>query len=514
MANEKIVILTEKDLSKMDTSHILTPAGDFKPNSKYDKGNVVYCGYSIYISLVSDNQALLSDTSAWRMLVDGSCIKKTIDDTNRLHEDIEQLKNQTDNIYSQENSRVTSENQRSLTFNKLVDNINTLIATASDNERSRSDAFNKNEQARQKDWYEQLMEDHNQYTKLWTEIKQNYNDFADGATFNEKTRQTVFDELKLALDNLKIDGTATNEQIKTALANAQIAETKATEAAAAVKDAVDRANGAADKANDAAKRIDDGVNAAKQAVDNANTAITKANTAITTANTAKTAADEAKVNSETAATNANAAADKANKAADNANAATANTNTVIDNVNTAIANANAAADKALKAAASVNEKVDHSQFLTKTEAEEVYIKKADLSTISLNGIRGIFNAVLTNSNIKISDIVCSSGDVIGTGDLSGTFTAIPLSNALISWSCSDNSLISVSDDGSFTTQCRENDATVTVTARIYGWENDNEVVKSEYSKDITLKAWPAVIADNKRVVTNEGSKVYYKQNKE
>lgn len=313
MANENTVILTEQDLEKLneklaDASFLLTPKGEFKPNSKYDKGDAVYCGYSIYVSLVPDNQALLSDTTAWRMLVDGSCIKSAIGETNKLHEDIEQLKNQTDNIYSQENSRVLSENQRALTFNKLVDNLNTLMATASNDERSRSDAFNKNEQARQKDWYEQLKEDHNQYTKLWTEIKQNYNDFADGATLNEKTRQTVFDELKLALDNLKIDATATNEQAKTALVNAQIAETKANDAAATVNDAVKRANDAADNANDSATKVDDGVTAAKQALDNANTAIT-------TANTAKAAADEAKTNADTAAANANAAADKANEAA-------------------------------------------------------------------------------------------------------------------------------------------------------------------------------------------------------
>ena len=57
MANENTVILTEQGLEKM--SLILTPKGEFKANSKYDKGDSVYCGYSIYVSLVPDNQALL-----------------------------------------------------------------------------------------------------------------------------------------------------------------------------------------------------------------------------------------------------------------------------------------------------------------------------------------------------------------------------------------------------------------------------------------------------------------------
>lgn len=312
MENEKVTVLTDKDLSKLALGGgVFTPKGVFKANSIFDKGDVVYCGYSLYASLVDNNQALLSDTSAWAVLINGDTIKTAIDNTNKLHEDIKQLKEQTDNIYSQENNRVTQENQRALTFNKLVDNFNTLIATASDNERSRSDTFNKNERARQKDWYDQLTADHEQYTKLWEEIKKNYNDFADGATLNESSRQTIFNELKLAIDNLKIEAASNNEQTKTVLANAQTALTNAQEAETKVEGVVKSATDAATKANNAATKVNDGVDAAKQALD-------KANAAITTANNANTVATESKEACEAAANKANQAATKAETVAEHA----------------------------------------------------------------------------------------------------------------------------------------------------------------------------------------------------
>lgn len=588
MTNENIVILTEKDLEKM--SLLLTPKGEFKANSKYDKGDSVYCGYSIYISLVPDNQALLSDTTAWRMIIDGSHIKDTIDETNRLQEDIEQLKDQTDNIYSQENSRVLSENQRALTFNKLVDNLNTLMATASNNERSRSDAFNKNEQARQKDWYEQLTEDHNQYTKLWTEIKQSYNDFADGATLNEKTRQTVFDELKLALDNLKIDAIATNEQAKTALANAQIAETTASNAAATVTDAVKRANDAADKANESATKVNDGVNAAKQALDNANTAIT-------TANTAKSAADEAKTNADTAAANANAAADKANAAATKATDAATKAENVAEhapfidgdgyfNKYDATTNSFVKTDVNLKGPkgdtgekGEKGEKGDpsvtkeaveavltgnitthtHDQYITKIDAENTYIKKGEagnenvtvnyndsegkaveslntiknhfdtlynlsvkneVSSISVDEIKGLFNAMTVNSNSMIKDITYNNGAeaTIGSAEAEGVFTAVvtPSTKGFISWN-TDNSLLTIDDEGNFTEKYVDADTNVTVTARIYVMKADVNTEQSKLSKIFILKKWNQVFAKDKdnntlNVLTDYGSNTYYKNN--
>jgi hypothetical protein len=115
---------------------LLTPKGEFNNNLFYAKGHVVYSGYSIYVSLVDDNNAELTDTNSWAMLLDGSKIGTAIAEVNDLNDNAG--------------------------YRALVNKVNTLLAEYAKNEQSFTDTFNKNETKRQEDWYNQLKTDEEQ----------------------------------------------------------------------------------------------------------------------------------------------------------------------------------------------------------------------------------------------------------------------------------------------------------------------------------------------------------------
>lgn len=123
-----------------------SPKGEIKTGLIYDKGNVGYKEYSLYVSLVDNNRAEVNDKKSWSVMIDGSKIATALQEIERINS----------------------------SYHTLSNNLTELYNRYAQKEHEYADTFNKNEQARQTDWYNQMMEDHAQYLKA---TLFNYSDF-------------------------------------------------------------------------------------------------------------------------------------------------------------------------------------------------------------------------------------------------------------------------------------------------------------------------------------------------
>lgn len=335
---------------------LLNPKGEFNNNLFYAKGDTVYMGYSIYTSLVQDNNAELSDTESWAMLLDGSKIGTAIAEVNDLN--------------------------NNAGYKALVNKVNTLLAEYAKNEQSYTDTFNKNEQARQTDWYNQLTTDEEQYQKKYQDILDQYNSWLGIANKNANDRQAEYNDLKSAMEVLQINIVNLNDRATKNLQDAETATAKANAAQALAEGAVNNANTAATNANTAADRalaasnsVEESKNAANQAAANCNEAIKLATEAKAVCMSAANDATKAKDEAQTAAQAANAAANSASNAKEeaatatlNAQGATESAKKAANDASTAASDANNAASAARLAATDVTKAIDNAE-LAKTEAE-------------------------------------------------------------------------------------------------------------------------------------------------
>ena len=336
---------------------LLTPKGEFNNNLFYDKGMVVYSGYSIYVSLVDDNNAELTNRESWALLMDGSKIGTAIAEVNDLN--------------------------NNAGYRALVNKVNTLLAEYAKNEQSYSDTFNKNETKRQEDWYNQLTTDEEQYQKKYQDILDQYNSWIGNANKNTTDRENEYNDLKSAMWVLQSNIVNLNDRATKNLQNAEAATTKANAAQALAEGAVNNANTAASGANTAAQRALDAANSVEESIDGAKKAAASCTEAVKSAVEAKSVCEAAANDATKAMDEAKTSAEKANKAADNANtakeeAATATMNCqgvteeakkAKNDATDAAAAANDAANKANLATKDVTKAIDNAE-LAKTEAEK------------------------------------------------------------------------------------------------------------------------------------------------
>lgn len=336
---------------------LLTPKGEFNNNLFYAKGHVVYSGYSIYVSLVDDNNAELTDTNSWAMLLDGSKIGTAIAEVNDLNDNAG--------------------------YRALVSKVNTLLAEYAKNEQSFTDTFNKNETKRQEDWYNQLKTDEEQYQKQYQDILNQYNSWIGNANKNATDRENAYNDLKAAMEVLQGNIVSLNDRATKNLQDAEAATIKAKAAEELAEGAVNNANtaatnatSAADRALGAANNVEEAKNAASQAAVNCNEAIKDATEAkavcVAAANDATKAMNEAKTAAEaanTAATNANAAKEEAATAALNCKGIAESAKKAANDASTAVTDANHAANDARLATSNVNKAIGDAEK-AKTEAEK------------------------------------------------------------------------------------------------------------------------------------------------
>lgn len=246
---------------------LLTPKGEFNNNLFYAKGHVVYSGYSIYVSLVDDNNAELTDTNSWAMLLDGSKIGTAIAEVNDLNDNAG--------------------------YRALVNKVNTLLAEYAKNEQSFTDTFNKNETKRQEDWYNQLKTDEEQYQKQYQDILNQYNSWIGNANKNATDRENAYNDLKAAMEVLQGNIVSLNDRATKNLQDAEAATTKAKAAEELAESAVNNANTAATNATSAVTDANHAANDARLATSNVNKAIDDAEKAKTEAEKAARAATDA-----------------------------------------------------------------------------------------------------------------------------------------------------------------------------------------------------------------------------
>lgn len=336
---------------------LLTPKGEFNENIFYNTGEVVYSGYSIYVSLVDNNNAKLNNEAFWKILLDGSKIGTAIAEVNDMN--------------------------NNAGYKALVNKINTLLAEYAKNEQSYSDTFNKNETKRQKDWYDQLTTDEEQYQKKYQDILDQYNSWIGNANKNAKDRLNEYNDLKSAMEVLQTNIVSLNDRAAKNLQDAEAATTKANAAQALAEGAVRNANTAASGATTAAQRaleaansVEEAKNAASTAAANCNEAIKQATEAksvcVAAANDATKAKDEAKTAADRAnasAVSADAAKEAAATAVINCQGATEAAKKATNDASEAVAEANNAASAARLDTSNVNKAIEDSEK-AKTEAEK------------------------------------------------------------------------------------------------------------------------------------------------
>lgn len=349
---------------------LLTPKGEFNENIFYNTGDTVYSSYSIYTSLVDNNNAKLTDTASWTKLLDGSKIGTAIAEVNDMN--------------------------NNAGYKALVNKVNTLLAEYAKNEQSYSDTFNKNETKRQEDWYNQLTTDEEQYQKKYQDILDQYNSWIGNANKNAKDRLNEYNDLKSAMEVLEGNIVKLNDRATKNLQDAEAATTKANAAQALAEGAVNNANTAASGANTAAQRaleaassVEEAKNAANTATANCNEAIKQATEAksvcVAAANDATKAMDEAKTAAERAnasAVSADAAKEAAATATINCQGATEAAKKATNDASEAAAEANNAASAARLETSNVNKAIEDSEK-AKTEAEKAAKAATDVTKDTL-----------------------------------------------------------------------------------------------------------------------------------
>ena len=325
---------------------LLTPKGEFNNNLFYDKGMVVYSGYSIYVSLVDDNNAELTNREAWAMLMDGSKIGTAIAEVNDLN--------------------------NNAGYRALVNKVNTLLAEYAKNEQSYSDTFNKNETKRQEDWYNQLTTDEEQYQKKYQDILDQYNSWIGNANKAATDRENEYNDLKSAMEVLQSNIISLNDRATKNLQDAEAATTKANAAQALAEGAVNNANTAASGANTAAERALEAANSVEESIDGANKAAASCTEAVKSAVEAKSICEAAANDATKAMDEAKTAAEKANTAADNANTAKEEAATATMNCQGVTEEAKKAKNDATDAAAAANDAANKANLAAKDVTNLLY----------------------------------------------------------------------------------------------------------------------------------------------